>query len=192
MAIRVQCSCGRRLLAEDEQAGTQVRCPACQAVVAVPEGGSYGVEKVRRCPGCKHEWPVETVVCIDCGYNFDTGRKMRTKYKLVERTLDVGFAWTGSYWRYRVFRDGRGRPRLNVTRKMFFLPLRNSTYDLSTFRAVLTDFVAGDGENPDVFTLYLDGPGKRPVRIFCASGEEKMKELLDLVAQAGRLEIRRR
>jgi hypothetical protein len=57
---------------------------------------------------------------------------------------------------------------------------------------VLTDFVAGDSETPDHFYLYLDGPGKRPACIYHASDEEKMKELIDLVAQAGRLEVRRR
>src|SRR5262245_27481877 len=104
MAIPIQCSCGRRLQAPDDRAGSEVRCPACRGLVRVPgEGeapGGYAVEQVRKCPGCRREWPLSTVVCVDCGYHFEAGRKMRTKYQVADRVLEVGSVWTGTYTRY--------------------------------------------------------------------------------------------
>jgi hypothetical protein len=196
MTIQVQCSCGKQLVAEDDHFGRQVRCPSCQGLVQVPdepaEQGGYGVEQFRKCPGCKREWPLDTVVCVDCGYNFETRRKMKTRYDIVERNLDVGVAALGSFTRYRVFRNSRGRPCLTVTRKFLFVPLGSTTYDLGDFRAVLTDFTEGSDEAPDVFYLELESRRGQNVRIFRSSDEEKMKELIDLVAHAGRLEIKRK
>jgi hypothetical protein len=196
VTIQVRCSCGKGLVAEDDHAGRQVRCPSCQGVVSVPDQpakpAAYSVEKFRKCPGCKREWPDDTVVCVDCGYNFETGRKMKTKYKVLDRVLDVGIAALGTVTRYRVFRNVRGKPYLTITRKVLFIPLGSKTYDLSDYRAVLTDFAPGNDEAPDVFYLELESRRGRDVRIFRASDEEKMKELIDLVAQAGRLEIKRK
>jgi hypothetical protein len=196
MAIRARCSCGKQVQALDELAGRRVRCPACQGLVRLPgepQGqAGYGIEKARKCPGCKREWPVDTVLCIDCGHNFETGRKLRTKYNVPDRVLDVGASWLGPYARYRVFRNERGRACLNVSRTFLFLPLGSATYDLSDYRAVLTDFAAGDDDSPDTFYLELEGRGERAVRIFRSSDEEKFKELTDLLAQAGRIEIKRK
>jgi len=36
MGIQVECACGKRLYAQDGQAGRKVRCPACQEPVKVP------------------------------------------------------------------------------------------------------------------------------------------------------------
>jgi hypothetical protein len=38
MAITFPCKCGERIEADDQFAGQQVRCPYCEAVVAVPAG----------------------------------------------------------------------------------------------------------------------------------------------------------
>jgi hypothetical protein len=99
MAIQVRCSCGKQVQAAGEQAGRNVRCPSCQRLLIVPgepeEPRGYGVAQVRQCPGCNREWPLATVVCIDCGYNFETGRKMRTKYNSRGRVIDVGPSWLG-------------------------------------------------------------------------------------------------
>src|SRR5262249_6444839 len=37
MPILVPCSCGKKLQIKDELSGKRIRCPACQAVVAVPK-----------------------------------------------------------------------------------------------------------------------------------------------------------
>lgn len=195
MAIPFRCPCGQRLQAPDDEAGRRMRCPACRELVGVPDAGEaaggYGVEQVRKCPSCKREWPLQTVVCVDCGYNFETRRKMRTKVRVVDRVIDVGVVWAGTYTRYRVYHDGRGKPRLDISRKVLFIPAGGASHDLSTFSAVLTDYADGGDEGGDIFYLSLAGPGRRPVRIFNSSDELKMKELIDLVAQVGGLEIKR-
>jgi hypothetical protein len=147
MPIPFRCPCGQRLQAPDDQAGREMRCPRCRELVGVPAADTaegYGVERVQKCPGCKREWPVGTVVCIDCGYNFETRRKMKTKYKVPDRALVVGATWLGTYTSYRVYRDDRGKPRLDISRKLLFLPVGGASHDLSTFRAVLTDYAEGD------------------------------------------------
>jgi hypothetical protein len=196
MTIQVQCSCGKRVQTRDEEAGRKVRCPSCQGLVDVPgvaeELDTYGVEQVRRCPGCKRDWPLDTVVCIECGHNFETGRKLRTKYNIRDRIIDVGIVWLGTCTRYRVFRNERGKPFLGVSRKFLFIPLGESIYDLSAYRTIYTDFVAGHDDNPDVSILELEGPGKRAVTIFQSSDDEQMKDLIDMIAGAGQLEIKRR
>jgi hypothetical protein len=196
MVIRIRCSCGKIVQAADDQAGRKVRCPGCQDLVRLPgerkEQAGYGVEQVRKCPGCKREWPLETVVCTDCGHNFETGRKLKTRYDVPDRIIDDGIGWLGTFTRYRVFRGRRGEPCLNVSRKFLFLPLGSTTYDLSDYRAILTDFAAGDDDNPDVFYLQLAGSGRKTVTIFRSFNEQAFKAVLDLVAQAGRLEIQRK
>jgi hypothetical protein len=197
MTIIVHCSCGTKVQAADSQAGRKARCPSCQGIVDLPgepeEPGGYGVEQVRKCPGCKREWPLDTAVCVDCGYNFTTGRKMRTAYNIADRVIVVGVVWLGSFTRYRVYRSKRGRPCLDVSGSFLFIPLGSKTYDLSEYSAILTDHRAsGDEYETDYFYLYLEGDRKKTVNIFSASDEIRFKELIDAVAQAGRLEIKRK
>jgi hypothetical protein len=196
MAIQVQCSCGGRLQAPEQQAGRKARCPSCQGLVVVPgelvEADSYVVEQVRKCPRCKSEWPTDTVVCVECGHNFETGRRLRTRYETVDRVIDVGLVWLGCYTRYSVRRSTRGKALLTISHRLFFLPLGTATYDLSAYRYIFTDFMAGDRESSDQFYLELQGPGQRDVNIFSSPDEQAMKELVDLVAKAGRLEIKRK
>jgi hypothetical protein len=196
MVIRLRCSCGKTVQAADDQAGRKARCPACRALVRVPgdpeDSAGYAIEQVLECPGCKHEWPIGTVVCIDCGYHFEAGRKMRTKYNVPDRIIDFGFVWLGTYARYRVHRGKGGRPCLTVSQQLLFLPLGSVTYDLTRYSALLTDFTAGDRDTPDRYSLEMEGPGRKPELIADTANEEKFKELIDLLAEAGRLEIKRK
>jgi hypothetical protein len=190
MAIHVKCACGKEVKARDDQAGVKVRCSSCRAMVRVPEE-EYGVERVRKCPGCKREWPVKTVVCVDCGYNFESRRKLKTTIRVPDRVIDVGVVWLGCYVRYRFFRIGSEALGLNWSRKFFFIPLGNYNYNLKEYSAVLTDFVAGNDDGPDMLYLRLEGRGKRTVTIYSSPDEEKFKELVDLISQAGGLEVKR-
>ncbi len=199
MAIQVRCSCGKELRAEDDEAGNSIRCPSCGGKVKVPDepeaSSGYELVKIRKCPSCSHEWPRDAVVCVDCGYNFETGRKMRTKVKTHDREVVCGHLWLGAYARYRVFRGKRGQPCLNVTRKFLFIPTQDATYDLSNYDAVVTDFKAAGrffGPNNDCYFVQIEGPRKKPVTIFESPGEHKFKELVDLLSQAGRLSVKRK
>jgi len=39
MSITFNCNCGRQLVARDEHAGRKTRCPACNAITAIPASG---------------------------------------------------------------------------------------------------------------------------------------------------------
>jgi hypothetical protein len=87
MSIAVSCACGKIIQAGTEHIGKRIRCPACRAilevrapVVATPaEGGALQRKQVISCPGCKKEWPKDTVICVECGYNIKTGEQLKTK-----------------------------------------------------------------------------------------------------------------
>jgi hypothetical protein len=196
VGIEVQCSCGTQVRALDEMAGRSVRCPACQGLVRLPgksaEQAGYGVEEVRKCPSCKHVWPADAVVCLDCGYNFETGRKMRTRYKVSDHAITVGITWLGFYSRYTIFRGKRGQPCLKVIHKILFFSAGSATYDLSQYRAAVTNYISGTRDDPEFYEVELEGPGKKTVKIYSGANEEKFKELLDVLSQVGRLEIKRK
>jgi hypothetical protein len=120
---------------------------------------------------------------------------MRTKVKTHVREVVAGHLWLGTYARYRVFRNKRGQPCLNVTRRLFFIPTGEITYDLSNYDAVVTDFRAAAGffgRNNDCYYIQIEGPRKKPITIFASPVEHNFKELVDLLSQAGRLSIKRK
>lgn len=100
MPIVVQCSaCKKQFQAGDHLAGKQVKCPACQAVLVLPasqqaaaptgnsldellaeempqrHAGLAGQAEVK-CPGCGIPVREDAVLCVNCGYNFRTGRQI--------------------------------------------------------------------------------------------------------------------
>lgn len=100
MPIVVQCSaCKKQFQAGDHLAGKQVKCPGCQTVLVLPGGqsapavnphpmdellseeipqrhaGAAGRAEIK-CPGCGAPIREDAVLCVDCGYNFRTGRKI--------------------------------------------------------------------------------------------------------------------
>ena len=95
-----------------------------------------------------------------------------------------------SAWQYLA--KTRAKPLAEVLRDP---PHRGHDYFHLTRQqsAILTDFSSGDDENPDVFYLELEGAGRRKnVTVYDSTNEEIFKELIDLIAQAGRLEIKRK
>jgi hypothetical protein len=200
MAIPVECDCGKRFKVADDQAGRKARCPVCQEVVHVPgkaarEDG-YGIEAARKCPSCKREWPEDAVVCIECGYNFETGKRMKTTYDQLERHFTFGVSWLGTYNRVTILRDRKGKSSLIRSTRFLFIPLGSRVIELKGYNAVVVDVTLGhsDGENssPDVYYLDLEGPKKRPVRILKTTDEEGMHAVVDALKEAARLEIKRR
>ena len=93
--IAVACNCGKKIAAPAKLAGKQVKCPACGQGLAIPgearppaEDGlsslldeiGYDQEKTKdSCPGCNATLPPESVICVSCGLNLETGKKLRTK-----------------------------------------------------------------------------------------------------------------
>lgn len=200
MPIELRCSCGKRVSVADEQAGRKVRCPGCQGILRVPGDATadegYTTEASRQCPSCRQEWPEDAVVCVNCGYNFETGKKLKTVYELLERTVDVGVTWLGCYTRFVIFRDRKGNATLTIAKKFLFLPAGTRVIDLRGYDTVLTDVTLGrtGGEDTasDVYYLELEGPRRRPLRIMTTSNEWKMREVIDTLQDAARLQVKRK
>lgn len=197
MPITIECSCGKRFQVADDRAGHKVRCSVCQEVVRVPGRAEevvagYAVEEVRKCPKCKQRWPGETVLCVACGYNFETGRTVEQSFDIVNRVVDIGLRWLGSYTRFHFFRNRKGTVTLTISKKFLFIPAGSRVIDLRGYNAVLTDCAVGGDESPDVYYLYLAGPRKQETRILRTTSEEGMHEIVDLLKELAGLTIQRR
>ena len=101
MPIKVKCgSCSAQFKAKDELAGRRVKCPKCQKPVviaappvAAPKASARAAnplldildeEDVQArargpmCENCGSEVKRGTVICIDCGFNLETGDQLET------------------------------------------------------------------------------------------------------------------
>ena len=107
MPIKVKCgSCSARFKAKDELAGRRVKCPKCQKPVVIEAAAPVPVasapkaakaaahnplldildeEEVRSrvrgpmCDNCGSEVKRGMVICIDCGFNLETGDQLETE-----------------------------------------------------------------------------------------------------------------
>src|SRR5262245_12436242 len=92
MAIALQCKCGQQLQVQEEHSGKQVQCPVCQAVMVVSAPEVFAAAAVtsefRHCPDCGNRLPREAVVCVNCGLDFQTGRRLKTTFKRSPRKAE--------------------------------------------------------------------------------------------------------
>lgn len=100
MPIKVNCpSCSASFKAKDELAGRRVKCPKCKQAITIPKpnltpqvAGGYNplldllededVRAVARgpvCGNCGMEVTPGSVICIDCGFNLETGSQLETE-----------------------------------------------------------------------------------------------------------------
>jgi hypothetical protein len=201
MSLEVDCSCGKRLVVRPELAGKRVRCSACQAIVEVPAPeeaeqpqDTYQAEPFVKCPSCRKEWPEGTAVCTECGHNFRSGKKLKTVRRIRDRFIDLGIPALGTYKRYAVCTDAKGRRTLVIRRWLLWIPLWSTTIELKGYDSVLTDYelVTTENEQHDWFPLILSGPGKKPREIWSGSNEDSMHALVDLLREAAGLTVGRR
>ncbi len=115
--IAVKCKCGEKFAAKPELMGKTVRCPSCQDPVkiggkrkdapakkkseAAPVGltddvfDEMGIGSAdgpeRKCPECKAIMSEEAILCIDCGYNENLGRKMQVKRPVTQEDRDKAY-----------------------------------------------------------------------------------------------------
>ena len=102
--IAVKCAeCDKQFAAKSEWAGKKVKCPACGIPVRIPGGAvaasppppppaeptlgglfdevGFNTEDGsahRKCPECRAPMADDAIICIQCGYNENTGKKMET------------------------------------------------------------------------------------------------------------------
>ncbi len=72
-------SCGAEMELDEQYAGQQTSCPACQTALIVPAPAAVSTAPGKSCPNCGNRLPVTAVVCTLCGCNPATGRPYVTK-----------------------------------------------------------------------------------------------------------------
>jgi len=98
--IAVKCDCGKSFSAKPELAGKKVKCPGCGKPILIKAaaakrsapkaeptlddlfdevGFATGDGPGKRCPECRAEMKPEAIICIDCGYNENLGKRMVVK-----------------------------------------------------------------------------------------------------------------
>src|SRR5262249_11809947 len=55
-----------------------------------PAGGIGVAEVGPTCPACRKVLPPGAVLCVDCGYDFRTGKRRETAHEPFERKWDIG------------------------------------------------------------------------------------------------------
>src|SRR6266511_261471 len=179
MGIELQCECGKQFRVRDDQAGRKVRCPACQVLVKAPgkaRAEGISIEASVKCPRCKKHWPAETVVCIDCGWNFKTGRAMTTSYEVKMLRLPAGGTPIGGHY-LTLMRGRKGELTLTLHRRWLFIPYGSETIDPREYSTLVTDVVVGDGDTPDWYTVDMEGPRKRKIRVYDCMNDIAMREV---------------
>ncbi|MFH1707829.1 MAG: hypothetical protein ABIF71_07920 [Planctomycetota bacterium] len=104
MKINVQCTkCSHKLAVDDQFAGKKGKCPKCGNVFVIPAPAGAArpagapapaaktapaaapkvaagtvSEGPKACPGCGKAVDAKAVICMGCGFNFRTGKKLQT------------------------------------------------------------------------------------------------------------------
>lgn len=100
--LKVECSCGAKLMAPKKAVGRRVKCPRCKRILTVPDPGSTADRMIYRladeeynkpameeqppppeptrtergtklCPNCNGEMAGDAVFCIKCGFHLERG-----------------------------------------------------------------------------------------------------------------------
>jgi uncharacterized protein UPF0547 len=82
MDISIHCPICRATYDVDEEVvGQSVTCECGQNFVATAEAKHTKTIALgsKLCPGCEEVVAVDTIICVDCGYNFNTGTSMGTE-----------------------------------------------------------------------------------------------------------------
>lgn len=118
MAIRATCgSCNSTFNARDELAGKRVKCPKCAQGMKIPAlaaapvsarsaGKAAAMDPMEAllkeanvgesihsgpiCPDCATPIVPGAIICVDCGFNLETGKKLRTASETEDGEVDTG------------------------------------------------------------------------------------------------------
>jgi hypothetical protein len=200
-AANVVCTCGKAISVPSEYRGRSIRCPGCQHVVSIAANQNtafvapeiFAEVQSAKCPKCRQEWPKNTVVCINCGYNFKTGSKLKTKYKVRDTVVEVGVPLLGTYQRFAIGRDPDGEVTFFWNQWLLWVPIGSTTARLRDYDDVAIDHGIGGDRCADhnFFAVELQGGGKRPCPVWHGRNEATMQRIVDLFKSAG-LTIKRK
>ena len=97
MPLKIRCPhCRKVLLAEDETAGQEKRCPACDQIFTVPlplglRAEPSATDVASRCPRCGADVAPGTAICRKCSTNVTTGERLSLGQRLRRTSLRT---WT--------------------------------------------------------------------------------------------------
>ncbi len=96
--ITLNCpDCGKKYELDDDMAGRKAAC-SCGAVLFVPKIAD-APEGKKICPTCSAVTDEESLICVSCGYNYDTGGRMRSAETRVEEEDDHKLVLLRRLWK---------------------------------------------------------------------------------------------
>lgn len=191
MPINLNCGCGKKFIVGDDHPGRKVRCPACQDLLDLPGANpeqeqGYALAAVRKCPHCKREWPGQTVLCVECGHNFETGQRLRTLHTF------KAVALPGSGGCVFLQRNIDGVVTIATCCKFLFWTWGRRDYRLDSFTTIYTDYEASDNyEDAGPYSVHLEGPGGQRLCVYAGSSGRDFRQTIDLLDEWGTFQIRR-
>jgi hypothetical protein len=83
--------CEQTLEAPAEMAGEVIECPSCQTAMTIPaaeepmpgepeEGAEAPDGEQPVCPACGNELAAGAVLCVQCGYHTELGKRISTEF----------------------------------------------------------------------------------------------------------------
>jgi ribosomal protein L40E len=155
MSINVTChDCERRIELDERPESGKIKCPTCRSLVAVPEPGetvdkfdkTYALPEVKPCPKCRAEMPPDAKICINCGYNFRTGKQ--TAQVLNKEQIHRSWMFGAIPVFYTVVdldQTKKGEQWVATTHHLLGIPLGSTEIDLRKCDEIWTDFRQGFG-----------------------------------------------
>lgn len=79
--------CNGHLVVEEVGAGKQVKCPDCSEEFIIPTKMNELANSIATCPYCGKSIAQNVVICVNCGMDFRTGKKIEIQYASTATTL---------------------------------------------------------------------------------------------------------
>jgi hypothetical protein len=175
-----------------------VKCPKCGVDFQVPRSAQDdepvevpgAKKKGRRCPDCNEPLAKDAVLCVSCGLNLETGKKLGPAVK--EKEFVIGPKGLG----LTIIRDAKGRLTLHRRPGCLAFLLPTQTFKLTRYDSIVISY---SGAN-NTTNVELAGPNKRPILIWQGtdspggwgedSSEDQKKKVIADLKNATNFEIR--
>jgi len=168
--------------------GKRVKCPQCGTAVQVlgsdaDDRSDEAYSLAPTCPKCKRELAKGAVLCIACGFNLKTGKKLGTVIKESEHPIGP------HRLRICIIRGRKGKLTLVRPPGCLFFFRGPQRIDLTGYKSIVVNWF--DNDSDSVTTVDLAGPDKRSIRIWQSfdirpgADDEKNEVIDDLKAATG-------
>lgn len=220
MLLTLRCpGCEHPIEVQEPFRAANVVCPHCHCAVPVQALGSYTVDQGKPCPICRTECESAAVLCIQCGYDFRTGRQFQKEVRVrpCSSSWLSGLLPLGIYTAGQLDREPDGTVTLIVTEYYFFMQLARHEIDLKDYPAAHARHFRGFGARGTVLMLMLlflgvlpglawlimaivrdtyviELPLRKDMALTLYEGwfESKWRDILDALEECGQMEIVRK